>query len=158
MRTRFGSVAINSARQRDGYTVFRVPNEWTNAHSVPVCCANFFPEMFELSDNVLFGQCADNNDSVAPLQGVMFFACVAIPQGARFWFRRLKFIHATVSTLTIRNCCRKCRVGACSHSVRKVCVCVCRSMHAKCGCQGSVTYSENCFSHKYIYGIRNVTS
>ena len=60
-----------------------------------------------------------------PFQGVMFFACVAIPQGARFRFRRLKFTHATVLTLTIRNCCRKCRVGACSHSVRKVCVCVC---------------------------------
>ena len=59
-----------------------------------------------------------------------FFACVAIPQGARFWFRRLIFTHANVLTLTIRNCCRKCRVGACSHSVRKVCVCVCVSLDA----------------------------
>ena len=68
---------------------------------------------------------------------VSCFACVAI------WFRRLKFTHATVLTLTIRNCCRKFRVGACSHSVRKVCVC--RSMHAKCGCQGSVLCFGNLF-------------
>ena len=73
-------------------------------------------------------------------------ACVAIPHGAHFWFR-LKFTHATVLTLTIRHCCRAFRVGACSHSVRKVCVC--RSMHAKCGCQRSVT----CFGILFLtYG------
>ena len=105
--------------------------------------------MFGLSDNVLFGQCADNNDSVAPFQGVMFFACVAIPQGARFWFRRLKFIHATVLTLTIRNCCRKCRVGACSHSVRKVCVCVCLSLDA---CEVRLPRERHIFGKLFFTG------
>ena len=57
---------------RDGHTVFGVPIEWTNAPCVPVCSANFFPEMFGWSDSVLFGTRADNNDSVAPSQGVMF--------------------------------------------------------------------------------------
>ena len=51
---------------RDGHTVFGDPIEWTNAHCVPVCPANFFTEMFGWSDNVLFGQCAGNNDSAAP--------------------------------------------------------------------------------------------
>ena len=81
MRTRFGHVAINCARQRDGHTMFGVPNEWTIAHCAPVCCAKFFSEMFGLSDNVLFGQCADNNDSVAPFQGVMFLRAWRSRQG-----------------------------------------------------------------------------
>ena len=67
---------------------------------------------------------------------------MAIPHGAPFWFRRFKFTHATVLTSTIRHCCRKFRVGAC---------CVCRSMHAKCGCQRSVTFSEFCFLHMDIW-------
>ena len=57
---------------RDGHTMFGVPTEWTNAPCVPVCSANFFPELFGWSDSVLFGTRADNNDSVAPSQGVMF--------------------------------------------------------------------------------------
>ena len=76
-------------------------------------------------------------------------ACVAIPPGAHFWVRRLNFTHVAVLTLTIGNCCRKLRVGACSHSVRKVCVC--RSMHAKCSWQGGVTFSENCFPHEDLW-------
>ena len=126
--------------------MFGVPIEWMNAHCVPVCSANVFTEMFGWSDSVLFGPRADNNDSVAPSQGVMFLRARRSRNGAHSWFR-LKFTHATVLTLTIRHCCRTFRVGACSHSVRKVCVC--RSMHAKCGCQGSVT----CFGILFLtYG------
>ena len=138
------------AAGRDGHTVFGVPIEWTNAHCAPVCSANFFTEMFGWSDNVLFGQCAGNNDSVAPSQGVMFFACVENPHGAHFWFRRLKFTHATVLTLTNGNCCRKFRVGACSHSVRKVYVCRSITCEVRLPRERHI-FSEFCFTHDDVW-------
>ena len=78
---------------RDGHTMFGVPSEWTNAHCVPVCSANFFSEMFGWSDSVLFGPRADNNDSVAPSQGVMFL---------RAWRSRTGHISGFVSNSPMR--------------------------------------------------------
>ena len=121
------------------------------APCVPVCSANFFTEMFGWSDSVLFGTRADNNDSVAPSQWCHVFACVAIPHGALFWFRRLKFTHATVLTLTIRNCCRKFRVGACSHRVVCArCVFVARCMR-RAVAMGASHVWEICFSYMDIW-------
>ena len=137
MRTRFGSVALNCARQ--GWT-YRV---WSS-HRMDECplCASVFCKLLHRSvrmvrQRTLWAVCRQQRLRCT-ISRCHVFECVENPHGANFWFRRLKFTHATVLTLTNGNCCRKFRVGACSHSVRKVCVC--RSIHAKCGCQGSVTF------------------
>ena len=65
--------------------------------------------------------------------------------------RRLKFSRATVLTSTNGNCCCKFRVGACSHSVRKVCVLSLDACEVRLPRERHMFFSDCCFSHMDIW-------
>ena len=139
MRTRLGSVAFNCARQ--GWT----HHVWSSQRmdECPLCASVLETRNVRMvRKRTLWAACRQQRFRCT-ISWCHVFCLRDDP--AHFWFRRLKFTHATVLSLTIRNCCRKLRVGAWSPSVRKVCVC--RSMHAKCGCQGSDTFFRNFVFH-----------
>ena len=77
------------------------------------------------------------------------FECVENPHGANFWFRRLKFTHATVLTLTNGNCCRKFALERVL-TVCARCVFVARYMRSAVA-KGASHFSEFCFSHDDVW-------
>ena len=150
MRTRFGSVALNCARQRWTHHVWGPPLNG-RMPTVCQCVLQRLPRNVRMvRHRALWAVCRQQRLRCT-ISRCHVLACVAIPHGAHFWFRRLKFTHATVLTLTIRNCCHKFRFGACSHSVRKVCVC--HSMHVAKG----ASYFCKFVCHMRIHCILRIT-